>query len=320
MKESEIRPKALLQEYLRLAEIDSRQLDVTKFVKIACPACFSDNCQLHITKNNYKYDLCHDCGTLFCNPRPDGEVLDRFYDSAESSKFWSNEFFPHVAEPRREKLFKPKANRIFNIFSEKGFFPRNICDVGSGYGIFLEELKKNFEKAELYGIEPSPEMAKISNEKGIITLNASAESSAEWSHRFDLVISSEVIEHVFSPEQFVISIHRLVKSGGYALLTGLGYEGFDILTLQERSNSIFPPHHINFLSIEGFEKLFKKVGFSEVEIITPGELDIDIVLGSGLVTEFTRLISKRGDKTIAEFQDFLRRNKLSSHTWVIAKL
>ncbi|AAN48827.1 class I SAM-dependent methyltransferase [Leptospira interrogans] len=319
MKENEIRPKELLTRYLNLVESDSKKLNKTKFLTISCPACGSDQYRKHIQKNDYTYVLCEGCRSLFCNPRPSEEILEDFYKTAESSRFWSDVFFPTVAESRREKLFKPKAERIFEYFKKENFEPAKICDVGSGYGIFLEELRRFFVKSEIFGIEPSPEMAEISTKKGIETLNATAEDSSKWSARFDLVISSEVIEHVFSVPKFITSIFNLVKPNGYCLLTGLGYEGFDVLTLQERSNGIFPPHHLNFMSIHGFEIAFKNAGFSKVEIFTPGELDVDIVLNSGYETEFIRVLRNRGADAISEFQSFLKKHKLSSHIWVFAK-
>ncbi|ABJ75762.1 methyltransferase domain-containing protein [Leptospira borgpetersenii] len=319
MKENEIRPKDLLLKYLNLVESDSKKLDKAKFLEIPCPACKSESYTKHIYKNEYNYVLCNECGSLFCNPRPSEEILEEFYRAAESSQFWLDVFFPTVAESRREKLFRPKAERIFKYFKEKKFHPAKICDVGSGYGIFLEEMLHFFTGSEVFGVEPSLEMVEISRNKGINTLNATAENSTEWSNQFDLVISSEVIEHVFSASKFINSIFNLVKPGGYCLLTGLGYEGFDILTLQEKSNSVFPPHHLNFMSVCGFEIAFKNAGFSETEILTPGELDVDIVLNSGYETEFIRVLRNRGADAISEFQSFLKKYQLSSHIWVFAK-
>ena len=128
-----------------------------------------------------------------------------------------------------------------------------------------------------------------------------------------------MIEHVFSPRSFVTSVAELARSGGHVLLTGLGYEGFDILSLQERSNSIFPPHHINFLSILGFERLFQSCGMTDVTIQTPGKLDVDIVLNSGYGGEFMRVLAERGETAIQELQAFLVKYKLSSHIWTLAK-
>jgi SAM-dependent methyltransferase len=320
MKEIDIRPKELLKQYLDLVAKDAELLDKNSFVKIQCIACNSVKSSSHLVKKDFYYEKCEECGTLFCNPRPTRKTLDSFYNSAISSKFWSEKFFPQVADARREKLFRPKAKKVFEFLTSRNHFPESICDVGSGYGIFLEELRKNYPKANFYGIEPSKEMAMISRNKGIETLVAMAEDSTAWEKKFDLVISSEVIEHVFSPEDFLLSIKNLAKPGGYVLLTGLGYEGFDILTLQDRSNSIFPPHHINFMSVIGFENLFRRLGFSEIEVITPGELDVDITISNDPSNEFLKSLKSRGENAINEFQEFLKKFKLSSHVWVFAKV
>lgn len=320
MKESDIRPKELLDRYLNLVKEDADKLDKTKFIEVLCPACDSRNTCSHLNKSGYTYQKCSDCGSLFCNPRPSKDMLDEFYSSAISSKFWSDCFFPAVAEKRREILFRPKARKIYDFLISLNFNPNQICDVGSGYGIFLEELMVFYPNASLFGIEPSEEMALISRSKGIDTLVAMAENSEEWKAKFDLVISSEVIEHVYSPFDFLNSVKKLAKPGGYVLLTGLGYEGFDILTLQERSNSIFPPHHINFMSVKGFETLFARLNFSEIEVFTPGELDVDIVISNDSNNEFISVLKSRGEAAIKDLQELLKRNKLSSHVWVFARV
>ncbi|XDD52813.1 methyltransferase domain-containing protein [Leptospira sp. WS4.C2] len=320
MKESDIRPKELLKQYLDLVQVDAEKLDKSKFTEIPCPACNSKITNSHLNKSGYTYQKCSECGSLFCNPRPSKEMLDDFYSVGISSKFWSEHFFPAVAEKRREILFRPKAKKIFDFLTGLNFNPNQICDVGSGYGIFLEELKSFYPKASLFGIEPSEEMAAISRSKGIETLVAMAENSAVWEGEFDLVISSEVIEHVFSPIEFLNSVKKLAKPGGYVLLTGLGYEGFDILTLQERSNSIFPPHHINFMSVKGFETLFERLNFSAIEVFTPGELDVDIVISNDSKNEFMSVLKTRGEAAIKELQELLKKYKLSSHVWVFARV
>lgn len=315
MKEDEIRPKEIFEEYLRLSLQDAQSFDQSSLVEIDCPACNSKSSLLHIQKNGFDYRRCGDCGSLFCSPRPSARQLDEFYENSKSSHYWATEFFPAVAEARREKLFRPKAEQVRRIMEESGHGIQSICDVGAGYGIFLDELKKVFPQAELAGVEPSPELSKQCQQRGIEVLTTTAEGAGAWENRFDLVISSEVIEHVYSASDFLQSLVQLAKPGGMVLMTGLGYEGFDILTLQEKSNSVFPPHHINFLSISGFEKLMAACQLRDIQIITPGKLDVDIVLKSDHKNEFLRVLAERGPETLAAFQDFLVKNRLSSHIW-----
>lgn len=318
MKETDIRPKEMHQRYLELSLKDSDKMDINQFVSINCPGCNEKQTRLKFKKNNFNYVYCESCGSVYCSPRPTQDQLNSMYCSGESSHYWANVFFPAVAEQRREKLFRKKAKRIGQLFEKSENAELNICDVGAGYGIFLEELKTFFPSAIMHAIELNEELAKKCKEKGFDTLQIAGELAHQWENKFDLVISSEVIEHVFDTHNFIRALYNLAKPKGNVLITGLGYEGFDNLTLQEKSKAIFPPHHINFLSIGGFEKLFKNVGFSEVKIWTPGELDVDIVMRSDNPPEFLKVMSKRSG-VLEEFQKFLSKHRLSSHIWALAK-
>ncbi len=319
MKEAEIRPKELFNKYLELSKKDAKTFDKSQFETIRCIACDSKDITKKFNKNGFRYDICKNCGSVFCNPRPSLTTLDNFYKNSKSAKFWFEEFLPIVEEARREKIFKKKVLQFFNLIEERGIVIENLCDVGAGSGIFLEELKKIRDDISYFAIEPGIVSSGILTKKGIPVLKKSVEYADAWKEKFDFVVSLEVLEHVNKPIDFVKSISNILKKSGYCLVTSLGYEGFDILTLGEKSNSISPPHHLNFPSIKGFELLFKRAGFSEVMVITPGVLDVDIVLNSGSIPEFLKVLKSRGDVAIREFQDFLVKYNMSSHVWVLAK-
>lgn len=326
MKESEIRPQEIFERYLRLSSEDALNLQKrsAEFIKTDCPACFSIHRNMLFEKNGFTIQRCHDCGSIFCSPRPNQGQLDFLYAQSISSKFWAKEFFPPLAEIRREKLFRPKAQLIFEKLKAYGMVPQTICDVGAGHGILLEELKKFYTYSHLYAIEPGSEMADICRSKGFSVLQKSAEESQQWAEIAELVTCFEVIEHVFEPKSLVQAIYHLVKPSGFCLVTGLSGDGFDIQVLGRESKSIFPPHHLNFMSIKGLDMLFRSVGFKEVEITTPGKLDVDIVLNCFKAHEaqiplFARTILSRDEKTRQGFQQFLAEHQLSSHVWILAK-
>ncbi|MHB8108766.1 MAG: methyltransferase domain-containing protein [Syntrophorhabdaceae bacterium] len=317
MKEQDIRPKELFSRYLELSKIDGDRLDRSMFIDIPCPGCGGEERFPQFQKDGYSYMRCRICGSLYCSPRPIEAQLTTIYNQSESARYWSEVFFPAVVEARRERMFRKKAIKVLQVLEERNMRPRSICDVGAGYGIFLEELQRILPEAHLSAIEPDPRLAVRCREKGFETLEKFAAGSGEWAGRFDLVISSEVVEHVFSPLEFVRSIQSLVAVGGMALITGLGYEGFDILLLQENSNSVFPPHHLNFLSVSGFERILTRSGFNRVEVITPGELDVDIVCNAPQCPELVRVAALRGETALAELQEWIRRQKMSSHVWAL---
>ena len=47
--------------------------------------------------------------------------------------------------------------------------------------------------------------------------------------------------------------------------------------LKQNSKSIFPPHHLNFFNPVSVERLLKVVGYKNINVETPGLLDVDIV-------------------------------------------
>jgi SAM-dependent methyltransferase len=194
--------------------------------------------------------------------------------------------------------------------------------VGAGYGIFLEEWGKKKPETRLIGIEPLPDLSEICQSKGIDVISSVVEKVESLDKKADLVVCFEVIEHVHDPLLFVKVIRQMVAPGGIAVFTGLGVDGFDIQTLWENSKSIFPPHHINFMSVDGFHQLFKRAGFSEVEVRTPGKLDMDIVLNNQEFlpkeNRFVKTLLSRGEEALAELQKFLEKYQLSSHCWIVA--
>jgi SAM-dependent methyltransferase len=200
-----------------------------------------------------------------------------------------------------------------------------MIDVGAGFGIFLDEWRHRFPATEVLAIEPSTVLASECRSRGFEVIEDIVENVIGYDGYADLIICFEVLEHVYEPLNFVRTLSRLVRPGGYVFISTLGVDGFDIQMLWERSNSIFPPHHINFLSVEGFQCLFARAGLEQIEVTTPGQLDVDIVVNAldrnpTLLNGQRFLLSLLKDKSHSiAFQQFLAANNLSSHTWVIGK-
>lgn len=323
MKENDIRPKELFNEYLRLSsqDIDS-YFPKNNRIAIVCPACNYTQSQFAFKKNDFEFAECIECKTLFLSPRPPLDEFEKYYSNSPSAKFWLKEFYPVVIESRRNNIIQPNVEKIRSICNTKKIKVRTIIDVGAGHGVFLEEWRKKEPKSKLIGIEPSPELSEICQSKGIDIIPSVVEKVDTLESKAELVVCFEVIEHVHDPLLFVKVVRNMVAPGGVAIFTGLGVDGFDIQVLWEKSKSVFPPHHINFMSINGFHKLFLRSGFSEVEVITPGTLDVDITFNNQDLLEkenrFIKTLLSRGEKTLEELQSFLSRHQLSSHCWILA--
>ncbi len=327
MKENEIRPKRLFREYLRLSAVDSETYFISsQRQSLPCPACGNEKFSPVFQKSGFGFTVCRACQTLYQNPRPPVEEFSRFYQESPSTRYWTEEFFPAVAEIRRKELFKPKVIELAQLCRNENFKPEIVADIGAGFGLFLEEWRNLFPDTRAIAVEPNPEMANLCRAKKLEVIECFVEQATSFFGKVDLVVALEVIEHVHDPVEFCNSLNRLLRAGGRLLLTGLSADGFDIQTLWEHSKSISPPHHINFMSIKGFGRLLKRAGFSKVDVFTPGKLDVDIV--KNLVEEqpdvlkgqrFIHNLLKKDEKVLNAFQQFLSKKRLSSHCWIWAE-
>jgi SAM-dependent methyltransferase len=325
MKEQEIRQRSTFNRYLELVAEDVQAIfaDRSGFIEINCPACGNDTYEPQFEKLGFTYVLCPDCGTLFVNPRPPYQSLMDFYTQSRSASFWVNEFFLPVAEARRERIFRPRAQYVTDTLGNMA--DAVIGDIGAGFGLFLEELARLWPSARLVAIEPSLEMVNICREKGLETIPCAVEDVRGWDDQFDLLTSFELFEHLCDPGEFLKKVWHLLRPGGYLFLTTLNGEGFDIQILWEKSKSIAPPQHLNFFNPGSISTLFRANNFAVEKVDTPGKLDWDIV--EGMYREdavdpgrFWRLVAERAQPaTKGILQDWISSSGLSSHMRILAR-
>lgn len=326
MKENDIRPAELLQRYLALCAEDAvSHFSGDERLDVACGGCGVHDSAAAFEKLGFAYRRCRNCGSVFQSPRPSAHKLEAFYRNSRSSNFWAEVFFPAVAELRRKAIFRPRAEGLAKLCRKCGIMPTSMVDVGAGYGIFLEEWRRDFPAARLIAVEPSSALANVCRNKGLEVIEATAETADVVAGTADLVCCFEVLEHVHDPSFFLQALAAIARPGGYVFLTTLTIDGFDLQVLGERSSQISPPHHINFLSLAGLEALMRRAGLTDIRISTPGRLDADIVrnavrLDPSLLDGQPFLARVLAEDEAAEaFQRFLVEARMSSHAWVIAR-
>ena len=324
MKEDEIRPRELLNDYLALSRKD---VDVffpeQNREQVNCVGCGHPTSTLGFIKQGFCYRSCDSCESLFVSPRPFEENFQSFYEDSDSSRYWAEVFFPAVAELRRAKIFRPRVSALKHICQRRGVDVQTIVDVGAGYGIFLEEWKSDDPRVEAIAIEPSVDLAEKCKEKGLTVKPVSLEAVKSSDIQADVAVCFEVLEHVHDPFFFLKKMSELVRPGGLVMISTLSIDGFDLQVLGCKSDQISPPHHINFLSCNGMKALFSRVDLQEVSVTTPGKLDVDIVRSAvkknNSCVDLPPIVHSilSDPQASSEFQDFLSRNRLSSHAWIV---
>jgi hypothetical protein len=281
VKEEEIRPQEVFDEYLRLAEDDTKIFFENVYCDpIQCPACNTKGDHT-FNKSGFDYALCPNCNTLYVSPRPVSDAFNRYYTEAPSVEYWASTFYKVTAAARREKIWRPKAKLIHQTIKRFGTGSEKVIDIGGGYGIFAEEMMA-LSGSAVKVIEPSPCLANSCCERGIDVVEKFLEDveNSDLPEGRRAFVSFELFEHLHDPELFLKQLLELMNSGDLFIFTTLSGTGIDIQALWEDSKSVSPPHHLNFLNPHSVKILLKRVGLQVLEVTTPGKLDIDILSNS----------------------------------------
>jgi SAM-dependent methyltransferase len=143
-------------------------------------------------------------------------------------------------------LIRKSLKKIIQEFS--GRLNGKVLDAGCG----TKPYENFFQHAEEYvGMEYDDSSKKHPNKPDVFY---DGKTFPFPDNHFDSVISTEVLEHVFNPNEFLLEVHRVMKSGGLLLLT-------TPLMWKEHQQ----PHDYGRYSSFGLRHLISKHGFEILE-------------------------------------------------------
>lgn len=155
-----------------------------------------------------------------------------------------------------------------------------ILDLGCGNGSFSNSLTKL--GYAVVGIEESACGIKIAQQTypdcHFIQGSIYNLSELELQHSFDVVISVEVIEHLFNPNALVTAAKYYLKPGGKLIIT-TPYHGYlknlalAILgKMDDHFNALWSGGHIKFFSVPTLTKLLETEGCNEIKFQYAGRI------------------------------------------------
>lgn len=323
--EEEIRPENVFNEYLKLTAVDTKTYfeNALKF-KINCPACECEG-DFWVTKQGFNYNLCPNCQTIYVSPRPEIEAFNAYYTDSPSTKFWATTFYKITEDARREKLWKPKAQIIKEKILTLSFLNsfEYIIDIGGGYGVFDEEIKKIINIKTII-IEPSIHLAEICKKKGFPVVQKFMEeiSDEDLPEGRKCFVSFELFEHLHDPHSFLQTVFNQMKADDIFIFTTLSGIGIDIQLLGEHSKALSPPHHLNFFNPKSVSNLLVKCGFEVITAETPGKLDMDIIYKNKDYIKdpyWKNLLTYFDQNDLDSMQEKIAEIGLSSHMMITCK-
>lgn len=239
---------------------------------------------------------CHNCQLSVVVP-PEQMFDEYLYVSSTSSKFVKH--FEEAAE---------KYIQEFNLDEKYGI----VVDVGSNDGIALKPFKEHSIK--VVGVEPAKNIAKIANEKGILTYEdyfdyKLVNKIIDKHGKANLVTASNVFAHSDKLSEMAESAFNLLEDGG-SFVVEVQYL---LATIKDLTFDNIYHEHTNYWSVTSIDNFFRGMGVFvyRVEYIdTHGgsirvyvSKDVNVVIEES-VNEFIENEEKFGLTKISTYKDF----------------
>src|ERR1700749_175386 len=228
----------------------------------ACPACGAAGAERVGEKDGFPMSRCRACGTLYVARLP-GASESEDYDSYYGEE---NLAVPEFINRRLDEIIA-------------GFAPYKrggrLLDLGCGAGTIMQAARR--AGWEAVGVEVSATAAEHNRAEGFEVFNGELADARYPEGHFDVVVLSEVLEHVAEPRAMLGEVLRVMRPGGLLWATTPNGRGFSARSLGLKWSAVSPPEHLPLFSRGAVESLLEEVGFVRARVVTEGFNPFEIV-------------------------------------------
>jgi SAM-dependent methyltransferase len=236
----------------------------TNLTERYCPACGERASCSAGEKDGFQMLSCEACATLYIATLPDVShgINYHGYYNAENLKV--------------PAFISTILDEIIATFSPYRKHNR-LLDVGCGSGTFLEAAAR--ADWEATGLEVSLTAAVHVSHLGFDVFCGQLEKSDYPDKHFDVVILSEVLEHVPDPRALLAACARILRTGGLLWATTPHWRGISGRVLGLEWSAVCPPEHLQLFSVGGIRRLLTGEGLHKIRVATHGTNPYEIVHG-----------------------------------------
>ncbi|RJR15678.1 class I SAM-dependent methyltransferase [Candidatus Microgenomates bacterium] len=226
-------------------------------MKNKCSVCFFGSLQKILTTGKYKIYHCDFCKCVRVAPFPSDKEIEAYYKK-----------FDYKTGFVTEKLIRKEAKKTLKILSK---YKRtgSLLDIGCGAGFYLDEAKKR--GWSVTGVEMSKQLSEYANKNlQVKVLNQDFLKTNLKPRKFDIVILSQVIEHLKDPYPMLAKIHKVLNDDGLLYIATPNIESWLFYIQKELFPYIIPLEHVFLYGPRSLTILLNKSGFKVKAISTYG--------------------------------------------------
>jgi 2-polyprenyl-3-methyl-5-hydroxy-6-metoxy-1,4-benzoquinol methylase len=222
--------------------------------------CGSNEYRLLYEKENFSIVRCNSCQLAYIYPQPDNEQIKNLY-GMNYYDGWGLQDDWDAVHRIKTLTFQKRFEDIEKYISSGKFL-----DVGCAMGFSLEVAQaRNWEP---YGVEISEYSSGIAKKKfGSAVFTGSLEKANFKSKSFDVIMMSDLLEHVPDPNIILCEARRILKPGGLIVITTPNITSISSIFMKGNWVNI-KFEHLFYFSPTTIKLLLKKNNF-EVSKILP---------------------------------------------------
>ena len=234
-----------------------------------CPVCASDRSSGIDVGGGHELRECDSCGAVFAPEYADpAEVFTEGYLHGGAGQFGID-----LSHPRFHAYLLRCGHRRMEIIEQAtGLRGGSLCDVGCGTGELLESgLARGWS---VQGVEPLEDAAATASAAiGARVIPATLEESGLPEASFDVVCAMHVLEHMPSAPEFLRTLARWVRPGGYIAIESPNWASVQRVVYGRGWSALRPLEHLIHLTPDSVRRAFENAGLEPVGVRTPSHLD-----------------------------------------------
>jgi len=226
-----------------------------------CPLCQSERREYRVTLSApYRVARCEDCGVHYLSPRLAEAAMQAVY--REESYFEGGQSgYADTSYLDQEKALRATFRSLLRNIASRGLTGGDLLEVGCGYGFLLDEARALFSQRA--GTEFSTKGAEIARATGAEIFVGGVEQVPP-DRRFDCVIATHVIEHVYQPLAFLKDLAGHIKPGGGIILATPDFGGALRKVMGRSWPSFKVPEHVLYFDFHSLSRLMEQAGLREI--------------------------------------------------------
>jgi SAM-dependent methyltransferase len=230
----------------------------------ACPLCRSEQREVRYAEfGEHKIVRCGECGLYYLYPRLTEPTMRRAYLNDDYFGGGTSGY-SDTSYALQEGALRATYRRLMRNLQKRNLTGGALLEVGCGYGYLLGEANGFFStrvgtEFSYQGVRSACARADKVYEGGVEQIPAGL--------KFDFVIATHVIEHVYEPLEFVKGLVSHTKPRGRVVLAAPDMGGLLRKTMGRRWPSFKIPEHVSYFDATTLSALMRRAGLIDPQLL-----------------------------------------------------